>query len=249
MTMFIGLWKAVKEVAIAIMLVLSLWLVISSAMKKDIGNLTDWISSLSSLGTLIVAYLAFKSAPNWFHQKMDEHAFTLAKELITDLHPKLFMSNRKFNTIIEDYTTYYYHTNADDAYNDFISTLYEKKISYRQNHDLMFKIKTTVDSLEKLGWNFKSNIFSYHKKYLRDSIQFISSLRKIDNEMKEIKELSSTATSDEDYNKIESKKRDFFENLKALVMLDECDKSYKQFIGSAKLVPDYFEITTIKTKH
>ena len=157
--MFIRVWKAVKEVAIAIMLVLSLWLVISSAIKKDIGNLADWISSLSSLGTLIVAYLAFKAAPNWFHQKMDEHAFTLAKELITDLHPKLFMSNRKFNTIIEDYTTYYYHTNTDDAYNDFISTLYEKKLTYQQNHDLMFKIKTTVDSLEKLGWKFKINIF------------------------------------------------------------------------------------------
>lgn len=113
----------------------------------------------------------------------------------------------------------------------------------------MFKIKTTVDSLEKLGWKFKINIFSYHKKYLRDSIQFIGSLRKIDNEIKEINELSSTVSSDEDYNKIESKKRDFFENLKTLVMFDECDKSYKQFIGSAKLVPDYFEITTIKTKY
>jgi hypothetical protein len=242
-------WKTVKEVAIAILLVLSLWLVISSAIKKDIGNLADWISSLSSLGTLIVAYLAFKAAPNWFHQKMDEHAFTLAKELITDLHPKLFMSNRKFNTVIENYTTYYYHTSTDDAYNDFISNLYEKKLSYQQNHDLMFKIKTTVDSLEKLGWKFKINIFSYHKKYLRDSIQFINSLRKIDNEIKEINELFSTASSDEDYNKIESMKRNLFENLKNLVMFDECDKSYKQFIGSEKLVPDYFEITTIKTKY
>lgn len=242
-------WKVIKEVAIAILLVLSLWLVISGALKKDIGNLSDWISSLSTLGTLIVAYLAFKAAPNWFHQKMDEHAFALAKELITDLHPQLFMSNRKFNTVIEDYTTYYYHTNTEDAYNDFISTLHGKNLSYQYNHDLMFKIKTTVDSLEKLGWKFKVNILSYHKKYFRDTIKFISSLRLIDNAIKEINQLSSTCSSDEDYNKIELMKEDFFENLKKLSMYGECDKSYKQFIDSAELVPDYFEITNFNTKY
>ncbi|MFK8256913.1 hypothetical protein ACFL9S_03910 [Erwinia sp. AnSW2-5] len=207
----------------------------------------DFFNTLGTLGTLYVAFLVYKNAPNWFHQKMDEHAFTLAKELITDLHPKLFMSNRKFNSILEDHTTYYYHSNYDDAYNYFTSTLNEKKLSYQQNHDLMFKIKTTIDSLEKLGWKLKSPSQTYHKKFLRDLIHFISTLKQIDNAIKKIDELISHSSSDEDFNKIESKKREFFEMLKTLVTFDECEKSYKSFIGSANLVPDYFDITNIKT--
>ncbi|MDR1843899.1 MAG: hypothetical protein LBR63_09005, partial [Citrobacter amalonaticus] len=33
------------------------------------GSFTDWISSLSTLGTFTVAYAAYKKAPEWMTQK------------------------------------------------------------------------------------------------------------------------------------------------------------------------------------
>ncbi len=82
-------WKVFKEVAIGVLLVLSLWLVIGAATKKNLGNLSDWISSLSTFGTLIVAYMAFKAAPKWIHQKMDEQALNQAVTLISRDIPEL----------------------------------------------------------------------------------------------------------------------------------------------------------------
>lgn len=80
--MFSKAWKVVKEIAIGVLLVLSLWLVIGEAYKKDIGNLSDWISSISTFLTLIVAYMAYKSAPKWLQQKYDETSFSIASPLI-----------------------------------------------------------------------------------------------------------------------------------------------------------------------
>lgn len=82
--MFSKVWKAVKEVAIGVLLVLSLWLVIGAATQKDIGNLSDWISSLSTFGTFIIAYVAFKKAPNWIKSKNNEIAHNKASEFFSE---------------------------------------------------------------------------------------------------------------------------------------------------------------------
>lgn len=39
------------------------------------GNVSDWVSSLASVGTLIIAYLAYKAANGWFTQKQNEAGF------------------------------------------------------------------------------------------------------------------------------------------------------------------------------
>ena len=48
--------------------------------KIELGSFSDWVSSLSTFGTLIVAFLAYKKAPEWINQKMNEDAFSIAKE-------------------------------------------------------------------------------------------------------------------------------------------------------------------------
>lgn len=35
----------------------------------EIGSLTDWVSSLSTAGTLVVACMAYRKAPEWMAQK------------------------------------------------------------------------------------------------------------------------------------------------------------------------------------
>ncbi|MDS0826516.1 hypothetical protein [Serratia marcescens] len=41
----------------------------------ELGSLTDWISSLSTAGTLLVAYMAYKKAPDWISTKRNESGF------------------------------------------------------------------------------------------------------------------------------------------------------------------------------
>lgn len=41
----------------------------NSDTKMEIGSLTDWVSSLSTFGTLIVACMAYRKAPEWMAQK------------------------------------------------------------------------------------------------------------------------------------------------------------------------------------
>lgn len=82
--MFSKVWKAVKEVAIGVLLVVGLWLVIDTAYKKDIGNLSDWIGSIGTFGTFIIAYVAFKKAPHWIKSKNNEIAHNKASEFFSE---------------------------------------------------------------------------------------------------------------------------------------------------------------------
>lgn len=38
----------------------------------EYGSLSDWVSSLCSFGTLIIAYKAYKAAPKWISKKENE---------------------------------------------------------------------------------------------------------------------------------------------------------------------------------
>ncbi|WP_449547372.1 hypothetical protein [Lelliottia amnigena] len=53
------------------------------------GNVSDWVSSLSSIGTLYIAYQAYRKAPIWLNQRKHESAFDIAKTLIIDNIPDL----------------------------------------------------------------------------------------------------------------------------------------------------------------
>ncbi|HDU5289242.1 TPA: hypothetical protein RFU75_003343, partial [Klebsiella aerogenes] len=50
----------------------------------EVGSLTDIISSLSSLGTLVIAYLAYKSAPLWIREKQNEEGFNHVSSMLRD---------------------------------------------------------------------------------------------------------------------------------------------------------------------
>lgn len=53
------------------------------------GNVSDWLSSLSTFGTLLVAYGAFIKAPDWLLQKRYEVSSHIINETIFNDLPKL----------------------------------------------------------------------------------------------------------------------------------------------------------------
>lgn len=48
------------------------------------GSFTDWISALSTAGTLWVAYKAFKAAPHWFETKNNEVGFNHVSAMMAE---------------------------------------------------------------------------------------------------------------------------------------------------------------------
>lgn len=51
-------------------------------LKADVGSFPDWIAAVASLVTTAIAWLAFKSAPHWLQQKVDERALSDAEFLV-----------------------------------------------------------------------------------------------------------------------------------------------------------------------
>ncbi|MDD7993783.1 hypothetical protein [Kosakonia radicincitans] len=50
----------------------------------EFGSLTDWISSLSTFFTLVVAWKAYKAAPQWIKEKQNEEGFNHIKTLMSE---------------------------------------------------------------------------------------------------------------------------------------------------------------------
>ncbi|HFL5870953.1 MULTISPECIES: hypothetical protein [Serratia] len=50
----------------------------------ELGSLTDWISSLSTAGTLLVAYMAYKKAPEWLKERNKQSGYDYALKIIND---------------------------------------------------------------------------------------------------------------------------------------------------------------------
>lgn len=60
---------------LAILVLVKILFAGSKGFEFEWGNVSDWVSSLASVGALVVAYLAYKAAPGWFTQKQNEAGF------------------------------------------------------------------------------------------------------------------------------------------------------------------------------
>lgn len=98
------MFKWFKNYAIAILFAvcaLLLWRLITSVWDANsIGTLSDWISSISTFLTLVVAYLAYKAAPQWIEKKKREDAYDLAREVILDDYHDIYISCRNIRAKI-----------------------------------------------------------------------------------------------------------------------------------------------------
>ncbi|MFJ7500741.1 hypothetical protein ACIQ2O_13355 [Serratia grimesii] len=66
------------------LLLVVLILLITILCGFDTKIITDWISSLSTAGTLLVAYMAYKKAPQWIKEKNKHSGYNYASKLIDD---------------------------------------------------------------------------------------------------------------------------------------------------------------------
>lgn len=51
----------------------------------EIGSISDWVSSLSTFGTLVIAGMAYRKAPDWFESKRNETSYEHAIKIIDSL--------------------------------------------------------------------------------------------------------------------------------------------------------------------
>lgn len=118
-------WKIFKEVAIGILLVLSLWLVIGGAYKKDIGNLSDWISAACNILMAFAAMVAMYKALRWFDSHKQNEAISVAKSLLSE-YDSILSNIHNINYDLINISSY---RDKRDEYNSVKSKV--KKLAYR----------------------------------------------------------------------------------------------------------------------
>lgn len=128
----------------------------------EYGSVSDWVSSLSTALTLLVAWKAYKAAPDWLKQKHVEQALELASKLIESENDKLIKLKKDlFDTggeFSKSVRVCYRHHDNQRAH--ALSGKYKELI-----RDLSLQIENTeniIDSLIRRGWTLKSK---YYEKY------------------------------------------------------------------------------------
>lgn len=139
----------------------------SIAPKIEFGSLPDWISTACSVATFIVALLAFKAAPHWIKQKIDESALNLADNLIDNiiapLDNKLVDIHSQMHDIFNSFNSLNAQNYNDPSRTELISAL-DKLIK-----ELRFLLNEAEESEIKLtrkGWLLKSkySVMKYKKR-------------------------------------------------------------------------------------
>ncbi|EMN1398475.1 hypothetical protein [Enterobacter hormaechei] len=108
------------------------------------GSVSDWVSSLSTLGTLYVAYLAYKNAPNWIKDKKNETGLNHVINLMAD-YDELLMQIREAITVLTS------------EYNDSLDLdVYIKSINdLRIQHT---KLQSKIDSCRRWKINYPNEL-------------------------------------------------------------------------------------------
>ncbi|HBQ4376799.1 TPA: hypothetical protein MEX89_001453 [Klebsiella pneumoniae] len=135
-----------------------------NGVKIELGSFSDWVSSLSTFGTLIVAFMAYKKAPEWINQKMNEDAFSIAKRIMLDDY---LLLKRKIDRA-GAWVGYNYAQleMIGDEFKLFISVDDCKK-ALSVFHELQHtpsEIKNNLESLSKLGWSIKPEVLTIHEQ-------------------------------------------------------------------------------------
>ncbi|MCS4493663.1 hypothetical protein NXS97_05505 [Pantoea sp. B623] len=146
------------------------WVVLFFLFKNSIaptleyGSVSDWVSSISTALTLLVAWQAYKAAPDWLKQKHDEQTLELAAKLIESENDKLIKLKKDLFDTGGDFSksvrVCYRHHDNQRAH--ALSGKYKELIS-----DLSLQVENTekiISSLIRRGWTLKSNYYGKYKE-------------------------------------------------------------------------------------
>ncbi|ROP61596.1 hypothetical protein EDF81_0067 [Enterobacter sp. BIGb0383] len=80
----------ITVIVLLIAAILVLIKILFSDMKGfEWGNVSSWVSACGTLGTLLIALMAYRKAPEWISQKKHDSAFDIAKKIIIEDLPEL----------------------------------------------------------------------------------------------------------------------------------------------------------------
>ncbi|EPA2040064.1 hypothetical protein ACQ092_000267 [Escherichia coli] len=69
----------------------------SNSKALEWGSVSDFISSISTFGTLLVAFFAYKAAPQWIRQKQNEEGFKHVSTMLAE-----------YDVLLEDVRKFYF---------------------------------------------------------------------------------------------------------------------------------------------
>ncbi|WP_409076057.1 hypothetical protein ACF2G4_20205 (plasmid) [Pantoea sp. C3] len=160
--MILKLYDVFVKLAITVLLVLSLWLVIGAASKKDIGNLSDWVSASCNIIMAYAAYRAFVFAKDYFTDVIKKDGYEQIKILQLDLIPK-YKYNLNLSSInLLDIEVPSYIAGGPGVFQDEDEQSYlpqtllvdlndlEKRL--KENRRLKNEIIRTMTNIETYGW-------------------------------------------------------------------------------------------------
>lgn len=123
----------------------------------EYGSVSDWVSSTSTFGTLIVALIALKKAPDWLGQKKHEDAYSLSKTLFLEQIPALSTAISNIDKSVRSFQVH-----IDYSFGDI--DLIVNKQEYNKNTNLIINgqniindINFKINQLEMLGWFLKDD--------------------------------------------------------------------------------------------
>lgn len=135
------------------------------------GSVSDWFSTAGTLGTLLIAWMAYRKAPEWISQKKHDSAFDIAKKIIIEDLPELqelisTVSSQADNLIWQfeiishdpkDFVTLEDCTQA-------LALLHLPKVSPRT-------FKKELKKLRKLGWTMNEDAYQELEKMKQSYIK------------------------------------------------------------------------------
>lgn len=121
----------------------------------EYGSVSDWVSAGSTFGTLIVALIALKKAPDWINQKKHEDAYSLSKNLFLEQLPTLSTAISKIETSARSFQVH-----IDYSFGDIERIVNKSECNKNINliidaRNILNDINFKINQLEMLGWSLK----------------------------------------------------------------------------------------------
>lgn len=129
----------------------------SIVLTADFGTFPDWIAACGSILTVVIAWLAYKSAPHWLRQKIDDDAFFDAYNLLlnySNLEDKIYKLNQAEINISKCVKCF----NAENYQPDDVLFLRANFESVITDIKLIFdEIYENESKLRRRGWYVKND--------------------------------------------------------------------------------------------
>jgi len=165
-------WKPIVLVISSVLLFIEVVILIYDINdgKIEWGNVSDWLSSLSTFGTLLIAYAAFVKAPDWLFQKRYEVVSHIINETIFNDLPKL-------GKLCSQYKTRYYMITRQ-----LVDSLNGKVMNEQMLKENRTKLDNTFNELFALATSMKNEL----RTIKRNEFEFTEYTARIYNEVTQI---------------------------------------------------------------